>query len=243
MRMSNADIITQLRKDILQLSGLKKTLNTVTSDILPAAIQAAFPDAQFPLGAVHEFLTNDYPSAASTNGFIAGILTNIMRNKGVTIWISLCPAIFPPALTSFGISPEKMIFIYLKKEKEILWVMEEALKCAGLAAVVGEVDALSFTTSRRLQLAVEKSEVTGFVIRNNAGGLNTNACVTRWKITSLPSDLAGDMPGVGFPRWNAELLKVRNGRPGNWQVEFSGGRFRHISKVAALVPQQKKKTG
>jgi protein ImuA len=51
------------------------------------------------------------------------------------------------------------------------------------------------------------------------------------------------MPGVGFPRWNVELLKVRNGKPGSWQIEFAAGRFRHIPKIAAIHPQQQKKTG
>jgi protein ImuA len=36
------------------------------------------------------------------------------------------------------------------------------------------------------------------------------------------------MPGVGFPRWNVELLKVRNGQPGNWQVEWMDGRFNPV---------------
>jgi len=34
--------------------------------------------------------------------------------------------------------------------------MEEALKCAGLAAVIGEVREMDFKQSRRLQLAVEQ---------------------------------------------------------------------------------------
>ena len=121
--------------------------------------------------------------------------------------------------------------------------MEEALKCKGLSAVIGEMQDLSFTASRRLQLAVEQSQVTGFVLRKNPRSLNTSACLARWKITSLPSELPGEMPGVGFPRWNVELLKVRNGRPGNWQIEFAAGRFRYISKIAAIHPQQQKKTG
>ena len=41
-----------------------------------------------------------------------------------------------------------------------MWAIEEALKCDGLAAVIGEMKELSFTNSRRLQLAVEKSHVT-----------------------------------------------------------------------------------
>ena len=103
--------------------------------------------------------------------------------------------------------------------------MEEALKCDGLSAVIGEMQELSFTASRRLQLAVEQSRVTGFILRHNPRNLNTTACVTRWKITSLPSELADDMPGVGFPRWNVELLKIRNGKPGAWQIEWTAGPF------------------
>jgi protein ImuA len=74
--------------------------------------------------------------------------------------------------------------------------------------------------------------------------LNTIASISRWKITSLPSTLDEDMPGVGFPRWTIELQKIRNGKPGTWQIEWSSGKFRHISPIIASIPQeQKKKTG
>jgi protein ImuA len=39
---------------------------------------------------------------------------------------------FSPALKSFGVEPDKIIFITVTKEKDMLWVMEEALKCEGL---------------------------------------------------------------------------------------------------------------
>jgi len=121
--------------------------------------------------------------------------------------------------------------------------MEEALKCEGLAAVIGEIKELSFTASRRLQLAVEQSRVTGFIIRNNPRTITTTACVTRWKITALSSELEDGLPGVGFPRWNVDLLKVRNGNPGKWQIEFNAGRFRHIYKTAVIPQQLQQKTG
>jgi protein ImuA len=121
--------------------------------------------------------------------------------------------------------------------------MEEALKCDGLSAVIGEVPELSFTASRRLQLAVEKSQVTGFLIRRSVRHLNTTACVTRWKITSLPSESEDDLPGIGYPRWNVELLKVRNGKPGSWQIEWVEGKFRPLYKFVSLVQEPRKKTG
>lgn len=241
MTGTKADIIAQLQRDILPLQGFKTTLNNTDADAGLGPIKNAFPNASFPLGAVHEFMVAGAEDAAATAGFVAAVIASLMHRGGASIWVSSSRLIFPPALKSFDIAPDKIIFIDLQKEKEILWAMEEALKCDGLSAVIGEMQELSFTASRRLQLAVEQSRVTGFILRRNSRSWNTTACLTRWKITSLPSELPGDMSGVGFPRWNVELLKVRNGKPGSWQMEFSEGRFRHISKIPAIALQQKKK--
>jgi protein ImuA len=243
MTGSKADIIAELQRDILSLQGFKTVSKNTALDAGLGTIKNAFPNASFPLGAIHEFISTGIEDAAATSGFVAGLISSLMNSNGALIWISASRTIFPPALKSFGISPDRIIFIDLRKEKEIMWAMEEALKCKGLFAVIGEMQELNFTSSRRLQLAVEQSRVTGFILRRNPRSLNTTACVTRWKITSLSSELVDDMPGVGFPRWNVELLKVRNGRPGTWQIEFAVGRFRHISKAVAIPLIQKKKTG
>ena len=243
MAEAKADIIAQLQKDILPLQGFKTLLNNTVVDAVPGPIKNAFPNASFPLGAVHEFIYAGAEDAAATVGFVAAVLASLMRSGGAAIWISSSRLIFPPALKSFDIAPDKIIFIDLKKEKEILWAMEEALKCDGLSAVIGEMQELSFTASRRLQLAVEQSRVTGFILRHHSLSLNTSACLTRWKITSLPSVLSDDIPGIGFPRWNVELLKVRNGKPGAWQIEFAEGCFRHISRITAIPLEQQKKAG
>lgn len=243
MTAAKADIIAKLRRDILPLQGFKAILNNNELDTRLGFIKNAFPGNTFPLGAVHEFIYATTENGAVTNGFISAIVASLMRKGGPCIWIRSLQTIFPPALTSFGIAPDKIIFIELQKEREILWAMEEALKCEGLAAVIGEVEKLSFTASRRLQLAVEQSRVTGFILRPNSRYLNTTACLTRWRITSLSSKLEENMPGVGFPRWNVDLLKVRNGKPGSWQIEFKAGRFRHIFKTVSIPSLQKKKTG
>ena len=150
--------------------------------------------------------------------------------------------LFPPAFKSFGIDPDRIIFIQLQKEKDLLWAMEEALKCNGLSAVVCELQELSFTSSRRFQLAVEQSAVTGFILRINPRKLVPTACVSRWRISSVASEVT-EVPGVGFPKWNVELLKIRNGKPGAWQVEWAAGKFHLNNEVAAIEFEQQKKTG
>jgi protein ImuA len=103
--------------------------------------------------------------------------------------------------------------------------------------VIGEIGELTFAASRRLQLAEEKSHVTGFIHRYDPKTEDAVACVTRWKIKPLPSLAVDGLPGLGKPRWNVELHKVRNGQPGTWQVEWAAGLFQPIPKLVATSPE------
>ena len=243
MVTSRANIIAQLQKDILPLQGYKPLAGDISFDAGLGFIKHALPNASFPLAAIHEFFCRGAEDVSASLGFIVSIMSSIIniQKGGVSLWIGSSRRIFPPALKSFGIEPDKIIFIDVQKEKEILWVMEEALKCEGVAAVIAETAEISFTASRRFQLAVEQSRVTGFVIRRNPLNLAT-ACVTRWRVSPLPSESEDGLPGVGFPRWNVELLKVRNGTPGAWQLEWAG-RFRQVSKATPSINDQQRKAG
>lgn len=236
------DIINQLQKSILQMQGFTPPVSAAADSVGLGAIEAAFPNDIFPRGAIHEFLSSAPEQAAANGGFISGILNNLMQHGGASLWISMSRTLFPPSLKIFGVEPDRLIFVDLKREKDVLWAMEEALKCNGLAAVIGELSEISFTQTRRLQLAAEQSRVTGFVLRSNPKKLSATACVARWNVSSLPSELENGMPGVGFPRWNVELLKVRNGNPGSWKIEWSEGRFRPVleRKLAALKSERLK---
>lgn len=218
-------IINQLRQDILLWQGFKPPTEGLKEEIGLGPLEAAFPNGVFPKGALHEFLTELPEHAAASIGFISGLLQVLMQEGGACLWIGVSRTVFPPALQLFGVEPDRIIFVDLQREQDVLWAMEEGLKCEGLSAVIAEVRDISLTASRRLQLAVEKSKVTGFILRNDPRKLSTTACVARWKISPLASALDTGMPGVGFPRWNVELLKVRNGNPGQWKMEWSDNRF------------------
>jgi protein ImuA len=233
-------IISQLQREIFLLEGFKPG-NIINPAIELGPLINAFPNNTFPLGAIHEFLLSGAESIAATSGFVSGLLSGLMKGGGISLWISTSRTLFPPALKNFGISPDQFIFIDLQKEKDLLYIMEEALKCPALTAVVGELRDISFTASRRLQLAVEKSQVTGFVLHGSSP--NTTACLSRWKITSLPSYVFKDLPGVGFPQWKVDLLRIRNGRTGHWQLKWEKGKFHHIHTPTLELPEQQKKTG
>lgn len=235
MHGARKDIISELKKSILRLQGFKPLAEEKTMFNGLDAIERAFPNSVFPTGAMHEFLSTEPENAAATGGFIAGLLQTLMLQDGTCLWISQSRVVFPPALKAFGIEPDHVIFIDVNRERDVLWVMEEALKCKGLAAVVGELREINFTQSRRLQLVVEKSGVTGFILRKDANKLSTTACTARWKISPLASVSEEGLPGLGFPRWNVELLKVRNGNTGQWKVQWSAGAFSPVSEVISEI--------
>ena len=224
-----ADIITQLKKDILALQGYRPLLHQ-HSQIELGTINHSFPNSVFPLGVNHEFICNNNESVTASSGFIAGILSSLLKKGGAVVWISSSQIIFPPALVSFGIDPSQLIFIHLRNQKEINWTIEEVLKCEGLAAVVGELSFVDLTISRRLQLAAEQSRVTGFLLRHRPKHINTTAFTCRWQIQSIQSETTDGLPGVGYSRLKVELLKVRSGKPGKWELEWNNGQFNEVIK-------------
>jgi len=240
---SKSDIISTLRDDILRIEGFKRPVLSGSSSNL-GLFKNAFPNATFPTGCIHEFLSEKPEDLAATAGFVVGLLSNLMGEQGTCLWISTARKIFPPALKSFGLEPEQFIFIDLKNEKEVQWAMNEALRCKAITAVVGELTDIAFNDSRRLQLAVDQSEVTGFVIRyRNKHNNHSTASVSRWKITPRMSEAIDDLPGVGFPTWHVELLRVRNGKPTTWQVQWREGKFVPLEREVFEIKERKRQWG
>ncbi|RCH56351.1 Error-prone repair protein ImuA [Mucilaginibacter hurinus] len=231
MPASQHHIISKLQQDILRWEGYKPPAGGKTGLGGLGRVEEAFPNGVFPAGAVHEVVCATPGEVAAAAGFVTGLLSALMQEGGACLWVGLSQTLFAPALKAFGIEPDRVIFLNLLRDKDVLWVVEEALKCKGLAAVIGEVSELDFKLSRRLQLAVEQSHVTGFVLRNATKKLGATACAARWHIRSLPSQpVAEGLPGLGPPRWQVELLKVRNGRPGSWVMEWDAGKFVTVDK-------------
>lgn len=225
-------MFNRLQEDILALQGFRTPVGVRKIDFGLGIMDASFPNHMFPTGAVHEFISRDPESAAATTGFMAGLLGKLMGEYGICLWIGIRPIVFAAALKAFGVEPHRVIFIDLAKEKDVIWAVEEALKCESLAAVVGELSEITFTESRRLQLAVEQSRVTGFMHRNNPRTVNTLACVSRWQVTPMASRLEEGMPGVGHPCWHVQLQKIRNGDPGEWDMQWALGQFEYLREEA-----------
>lgn len=236
-------IARQLQARINAIQGLgKPSSDQPIAGLMPFA--TAFPGHVFPNSAIHEFISYETADAASTNGFITALMGKFMKTGGLCLWIGNERKIFPSALKQFGMEPDRIIFIKVPKPKDALWTIEEALKCEALTAVVAEIKELGFTESRRLQLAIEQSGITGFIHRFQPLSENATACTTRWKVTSIESLSSENLPGIGHSCWNVALLKVRNGKPDAWQVSWLNQQFFSLEhKVNTIPTHQERNAG
>lgn len=151
--IKNGKTLLDLKADILRLQGYK-SLNDSQVNLRLGRILDHFPNMKFPVGCIHELVTTCNEETAATSGFLTGLLSSISKDGDVIIWISSSFKLFPPALPGFRLSPEHLIFIEVKDQKQAIWTMEETLRCEAISVVVCEMPGLSFEASRRFQLAV-----------------------------------------------------------------------------------------
>lgn len=236
------EVVKQLQAQINAMQGLGKTAD-VTAQRGFAPFASAFPDKIFPTGAIHEFISYEPGEAASTSAFITALTGKFIKSGGLCLWICPQRKIFPPALKHFGLVSDRIVFIEVPNVKNALWTIEEALKCDMLTAVIGEIKEMGFTESRRLQLAVERSGVTGFIHRHRPRTENATACTARWKVSPLPSLAPDNLPGVGYSSWDIQLLKIRNGRPNSWKITWSDNEFISLETERPVIALPERHAG
>jgi protein ImuA len=214
MTAARQRVICDLRDRIASMEGVSAKRTGTLAFGVPE-IDAALPGGGLAYGALHEFAgggsgTVDGAAAALC---VAGIAA---RTKGPIIWCLTRPDLFFPALAHVGLHPDRVIFVESDKEEDVLANMEEGLSFGGLGAVVGELVRLPMVSSRRLQLAAERTGTMALGVRRwrrqtEANGFGQpTASTTRWRVSVMPSE---ELPvaGVGRPQWFLELMRVKAG--------------------------------
>jgi len=131
----------------------------------------------------------------------------------------------------------RLIHVAAKTPEDLLFALEEGLRCRDFAFVIGEIAgnprALSFTASRRLSLAAERHGVPLWLVRLDAAR-DLSSARMRWQAGSAPSGPARwNVQAPGHPSWRAELFRARNHPPGEWIVRDEADRLlaaRHIAQ-------------
>jgi protein ImuA len=172
----------------------------VAHGVLPfglAAIDRALPGGGLARGALHEIIGagGDEEDGALAAAFAAAVLARLAAaTAGIVLWCLPRPDLYGPGLAAHALDPQRLVLVRTARDAETLWAMEEGLRAAGAAAVLGEIGALPDVAGRRLQLAAERSGVMAIVLRRWRNAAQAarervlpSAAATRWRIAALSS--------------------------------------------------------
>src|SRR5262249_37280774 len=181
---------------------------------------------------LHEMAAVRETELAAATGFALALALAAggSGRKQETIWIaedlSLAEngAPYGPGLPEIGIAPERLLTVTAARGRDVLWAMEEALRCRAIGVVIVELRSRAIDTvaTRRLSLAATAGNTLGLIPRAAPAGARS-AAATRWIIGAAPSWRArgGERSDVGPPRLTTHLIRNRRGPLGAWIVEWN----------------------
>ena len=218
-------LIADLRTRIQGLSGRNPRGSVSPGVVSPGAvslgideIDAALPWGGLPRAGLHEIDAADTSAAAA--GFCAMVLARLVKEGGVAAWCRRKRGLHGPGLAVFGLDPARLIVVRARNDTDVFWAMEEGLRNAALAAMVGEIHKATPTALRRLQLAAEDGGVTALLLRPLRAATTATPAITRWRVGAAATDGRNDFVR---PRWRVELQKCKSGASGLAAPEHAAG--------------------
>jgi protein ImuA len=175
-------------------------------------------------GALHEVAAAGEAHLPAAAGFALG-LAALSAPSPRLFWIAEDMALAESGaphgagLEAFGLAPERLVTVSATHRRDLLWAMEEALRCRAVCAVIGEirVRVIDSIAVRRLSLAAAESGALALLLRA-APPSDASTAATRWIVGATPSVTAH---GPGAPRFAAQLVRNRRGPIGSWILEWS----------------------
>lgn len=171
-------------------------------------------------------LSEIFPETAADPAAVGYMLARLPKGDAPVLWVQdrlSRRESGRPYLAGIG-TKRPIIMVDLSRATDVLWAMEDGLRCRALGAVIGEIwgdpPVLDFTATKRLAMRSEAAQVPCWLIRRAAAN-NLSAARDRWRAASRPSaPNRHDAQAPGLPRWSLDLFRSRRHKPGTWVAEY-----------------------
>lgn len=166
-----------------------------------AALDAVLPHGGWQSGTIVELM----PTQIGVGEFslLMPALARISNSERHVALISPPYIPFAPALDRQGVRLERLLVIRAEKPADVLWALEQTLRCKSFGAVIGWPQAIKDRDTRRLQLAAEAGRSVGFLYRSPAAANEASPAAVRLRLR--PNE---------FNQLTIDVLKCRGARGG-----------------------------
>lgn len=167
-----------------------------------ALLDAELPGGGWPVGGLCEILQTH--SAQSEWRLLLPALCAAQKpaaRPDATSWVVLIgpPQVpFGPALAAQGLDVRRLLWVKAQASAERLWAAEQALRCAGVAAVLAWLPQVQAAQLRRLQMAALTHAKLLFVMRPASAQRESSPAVLRLVLLSQGAGQAKQGAGQAF---------------------------------------------
>ncbi len=164
-----------------------------------AGLDALLPDGGWPRGTLVEILVG-----GPGRGGLDLILPALARLSRGSRWIALvAPPLSPyaPGWAGAGLELSRLLLVRAPDGCEGLWALEQALRSGACSAVLGWPGRVETPSLRRLQLAAQTGQATGFLFRPETAQTDPSPAPLRLQVAACPEGL------------EVRILKCRGGWP------------------------------
>ena len=204
------------------------------------ALDAALPGAGWPLDALSELLQP--PGLHAEWRLLLPALVRLQQaSPGALVLVGPPHVPFGPALQAQGLAVQRLLWLQVSEPQARLWATEQALRCAGVQAVLAWLPQVRAEPLRRLQLAAQTHGKPLFAVRPAQAQGESSPAVLRLLLAPWPDSLAAQTQAQGADALGLQVLKRRG--PPLLQPLLLPGRQGRLSAWLALGAQAQEGAG
>ncbi len=165
---------TILSKLQSQIQALQFHRNAVDADIIHSqcsAVDRMMPEAGYARGTLVDWIA---PSGCAADFLSLSVASAACENGGALVVIDPGRQFFPAAAAAMGINMQNLIVLRSAEKpaghiraigQDLLWAIDQSLRCPAVAAVWGPLPKINDRWQRRFQLSAESSGSIGLFVR------------------------------------------------------------------------------
>jgi protein ImuA len=242
---SRAAVVEELRRLLPRMESVGAAGRALPLGL--DAIDAHLPHGGLAVGALHEVAPHQHGDTPAAFGFLVTLLARFAPTTRPVLLIASHRVLADHGrphghgLQQLGLDPARLILVETRNDQQTFWALEEALRSRAPAAIGGAAARLDLKTSQRLHLVAGDAGLP-LVLLRPAQADDASAAATRWCIGA--AEAARDRFGLlTRTRWRARLERCRNGRPGEWLVEFDHAAYRFSLAPPLADPALSRRAG
>jgi protein ImuA len=179
-----------------------------------SAIDRYLPNGGYACGSMVELIRNDPRTGTGVLSLALMMAKPAMANGKYLVIVDPLKQVYPPALQAMGIPLERLIALQPENPSDIVWGIDQAMRCSAVGAVICEMNALDDRIARRFQLAAEQGGGLGILVRDRSSAKRHPSWAdVQWMI-NRSSHHVGTTPNTTVRWMELQLTRCSGGRTG-----------------------------